>query len=129
MTQLERDNILLDLQKRMGTMQEDVSGLKDDVSILKSDVSGLKDDVSILKSDVSGLNSRVSELEHETRSISRSVAVIEKEHSEKLQVLIDVYPEFYRKFSSFAKNFVSNDHRFDNLEARIYSLETKAANQ
>lgn len=108
MTQLERDNILLDLHKKMGSMEEEISGLKDNVGTLKSDVSGLKE---------------------ETQSISHSVAVIEQVHGEKIQTILDIYPEFYKKFASFANNFVSNDHCFENLESRVYSLESKAANQ
>ena len=129
LTELERDNILLDLQKRMDTVQDTMDTMQKD-NMRRDDILDAMQKDNIRRDKIlDALQKSVNELKQETRNISQSVAVIENDHGEKLQVLLDVYPEFYKKFASFAENFVSHDHRLDNLEARVYSLESKAANQ
>ncbi|MDR6633809.1 uncharacterized protein YoxC [Phyllobacterium sp. 1468] len=48
------------LDGKLDVILNGITGLKEDVSILKVDVSGLKGDVSILKGDVSGLKEGVA---------------------------------------------------------------------
>jgi len=48
------------LDGQLDLILDGITGLKEDVSILKVDVSGLKGDVSILKGDVSGLKEGVA---------------------------------------------------------------------
>ena len=136
LTELERDNILLDLQKRMDTMQGRMDTMQNTMDNMQGRMDTMQGTMDNMQKDnvrrdniLDALQKSVNELKQETRNISQSVAVIENDHGEKLQVLLDVYPEFYKKFASFAENFVSHDHRLDNLEARVYSLESKAANQ
>ena len=97
MTEKERDQILLDMHK--------------DMSVLKTDVGALKIDVENLKK--------------ETADISRSVALIENEHGEKLQILLDVYSDYPKKFESINNHFKSHEKKFDNHSARIIRLESK----
>ncbi len=74
------------MDSRMGNLEQDVSGLKQDVSKMDSrlgnleqDVSGLKKDVSVMKDDVSDLKQR--QLKLETR--------IETELIDKTRILFD----------------------------------------
>ena len=48
------------VEKNIGTLSLDVSGLKEDTASLKADVSGLKEDTASLKADVSGLKEDMS---------------------------------------------------------------------
>ena len=136
MTEQERDNILFDLQKGMKRHDEKLENLQNSINKHNEKLENLQNSINKhdeklenLQNSINKHDEMLENLHEEVRNISQSVAVIEHDHGEKLQVLLDIYPEFYKKFASFAKNFVSNDHRFDNLEARVYSLESKAANQ
>ena len=61
---------------KLDQLQGDVSGLKQDVSILKTDVSELKADVSILKTDVAGLKADVAILKTDVAELKTDVAAL-----------------------------------------------------
>ena len=67
------DDSVSGLKEDVGILKEDVSGLKEDVGILKEDVSGLKEDVEILKEDVSGLKEDVEILKENVSGLKTSV--------------------------------------------------------
>ena len=48
------------VEKNIGTLSLDVSGLKEDTASLKADVSGLKEDTASLKADVSEMKEDMS---------------------------------------------------------------------
>ena len=59
-------------------LQQDVSGLKGDVAVLKEDVSGLKEDVAVLKEDVSGLKEDVAVLKEDVSCLKEDVAGLQE---------------------------------------------------
>jgi chromosome segregation ATPase len=63
-------------------MKQDISGLKEDVSGLKVDVSGLKEDVSGLKIDVSGLKEDVSGLKEDVSGLKEDVTNMKQDISD-----------------------------------------------
>ncbi len=78
MTDSEKLDLLI---VKVGTIETDVSGLKEDVSELKTDVSSLKEDVSELKTDVSGLKEDVSELKEDVSGLKTDVANLKEDVS------------------------------------------------
>ena len=48
------------VEKNIGTLSLDVSGLKEDTASIKADVSGLKEDTASLKADVSEMKEDMS---------------------------------------------------------------------
>lgn len=118
MTNTQRDELLLKMDQKLSDVQQDVS-------ILKQDVSGLKQKVSILEQDVSTLKQDMSEQKAYTKRISESVAFIEVDHGDKLQSLLDMYPEFTHKFESNKKRFSSQEKRLENHTFRILRIENK----
>lgn len=50
------------VEKNIGTLSLDVSGLKEDTASLKADVSGLKEDMSIVKEDSNITRTAVNKL-------------------------------------------------------------------
>ena len=62
------------MKQDISGLKEDVSGLKVDVSGLKVDVSGLKEDVSGLKVDVSGLKEDVSGLKEDVTNMKQDIS-------------------------------------------------------
>lgn len=66
------------LNRRVGNIESDVTGLKSAVTGLKSDVTGLKSDVTGLKSDVTGLKSAVTELKFDVTDLKSDVLDLKK---------------------------------------------------
>ncbi len=56
-------------------LTEDMSVLKQDVTVLKQDVSGLKQDITVLKQDVSGLKNKLDLVYDHTVGLSETQAV------------------------------------------------------
>lgn len=112
-------------------MKQDISTLKQDVAILKDDVSTLKQDVAILKNDSSTLKqndtiqnnnyhyltSLVHNLAEKLENLTKQVTIMEKEHSEKLQVLLDQHIDCVRRHVSIACDLVEIDHTFAKHDA------------
>jgi len=63
-------------------MKQDISGLKEDVTIMKQDISGLKEDVSGLKIDVSGLKEDVSGLKEDVSGLKEDVTNMKQDISD-----------------------------------------------
>ena len=59
------------VEKNIGTLSLDVSGLKEDTASLKADVSGLKEDTASLKADVSEMKEDMS-IVNEDSNITRT---------------------------------------------------------
>ncbi|MCM1083130.1 MAG: hypothetical protein NC393_04255 [Clostridium sp.] len=70
MTDSEKLDLLL---VKFGSMENDISGLKEDVRGLKEDVSGLKEDVRVLKEDVSGLKEDVCVLKRDYKKLNNKL--------------------------------------------------------
>ncbi len=118
------------IQKGIGTLNTDVSGLKTDVSELKTDVSGLKADVSELKTDVSGLKADVSELKTDVASLKDSVSNLETVYN-SLKLDVSEIKETVKRIderdledsNSLAKSFVVHDKRISKLEKLIRPIK------
>lgn len=79
---------LMEQDKRIASMAQDISGLKSDVGDLKSDVSGLKSDVSGLKSDVTGLKSEFSGLKSNVSDLKSDFSDLKSDFSDLKSVVL-----------------------------------------
>ena len=73
------ESLLKEIILKLDTMQEDVTGLKKDISILKDDVTVLKEDVTVLKEDVAGLKRDVTVLKEDITGLKEDVVEIKED--------------------------------------------------
>lgn len=97
------------LEQDVSGLKKDVSGLKQDVSGLKKDVSGLKQDVSSLKDEMREVKNRLSGVEHEVYEAKERLDRVEGELQALTNDIKEIYDVIYGKPSrsfmsaSFAK--------------------------
>jgi polyhydroxyalkanoate synthesis regulator phasin len=66
----ERDAKLSKLiDEKFKPIQEDIAGIKSDVTVLKGDVSALKDDVTVLKGDVLALKDDTTKIKSQVNIV------------------------------------------------------------
>lgn len=98
--------------KHLLKLNDDVSTLKSDVSILKSDVSTLKEDVSILKSDIFTLKEDVSSLKSTVIKIETRM---EHELIDKINVLFDSDKMNKERLDLHQKRLDRHEYKINNL--------------
>ena len=91
----------------------------------------IKDMLFDLKKGQEKLINRVDKIEEGQQNmnnrldkISQSVAVIEKDHGEKLQVLLDVVTEHIKKFDSENDRIEKCEERLDKHDDKFYALNS-----
>ena len=123
MTQNERDQILLYLQKivnQIDSIQEKVNQI-DSIQEKVSQIDSIQEKVS----QIDSMQQDIKELKQETRKISQSVAVLEHEHGEKIQALLDGQIGILEKLDLFESTLISHDNILGNQSDRIWNLESK----
>ena len=105
----------------------DIQELKEDVDILKEDMKEVKQDISIMQANIGSLDSQMKEVKSELRKVSGSIAVIEKEHGDKLNIILDMIREPFKNVSSMKETISSHDDQLYEHDVRIRVLE-KASN-
>ena len=118
---------MLTLKTDMKEAKEDISELKEDVSVLKTDMDEVKEDITIMQANIGSLDSQMKEVKSELRKLSGSVAVIEKEHGDKLNLILDMIREPFRNVKSMENAISSHDDQLYEHDIRIQVLE-KASN-
>ncbi|MBR2022520.1 MAG: hypothetical protein IJ997_02390 [Mycoplasmataceae bacterium] len=78
-------NQFTNINNRLDNIEQDVSELKQEVSILKEDVNELKQEVSILKEDVNELKQDVSILKEDVNELKQDVSILKQDVSELKQ--------------------------------------------
>ncbi len=67
------------VEKNIGTLSLDVSGLKEDTASLRADVSGLKEDTASLKADVSGLKEDTANLQANVSEMKEDMSIVKED--------------------------------------------------
>lgn len=141
MTEIERDQILLNLDKKVNQinsiivpMQEKVSQI-DAIKEKVSQIDSIQEKVNQIDSIIVPMQEKVSqidtlqkdikELKEETRRISKSVAFIEHDHGKKIDTLIDIMLGNLEEQNSIKKKLNSHNSILDNHSDRIWNLESK----
>ena len=84
----------------------------------------LSDGQEKLINRVDKIEERQQNMDNKLDKISQSVAVIEKDHGEKLQVLLDVVTEHIKKFDSENSKIEKCEERLDDHDNKIYALNS-----
>ena len=111
MTQEERDQILVDLKAGQETLSKGQEELFKGQEKLLERVENLE----------YGLKDTNQELER----LSQSVAKIEVEHGEKIQILLDVVTSHSKRFDSIDERLESIETKVDRHSDEIYYLNSK----
>ena len=150
MTEYERDQILLNLNKkvnqfdvvqkklvyRVDAIQEKVSQI-DAIQEKVSQIDAIQEKVNQIDAIQEKVNqidaiqekvimqNDIRELKEETRRISKSVAFIEHDHGKKIDTLIDITKGLLEEQTLFKKKLNSFANILDNHSDRIWNLESK----
>ena len=88
---------------------------------LQGQVNGLREQVNEMQVQVN----KIPKIEEELRTLSGRVAVIEKEHGEKLQILLDVVTGNTEKNKELEKRIEKDEKIIDRHSNEIYYLKEK----
>ena len=155
MTEIERDQILLNLDKKVNQINSIIVPMQEKVSQIDSIIVPMQEKVSQIDaiqekvnqidsihekvnqidsiivpmqekvSQIDIIQKDIKELKEETRRISKSVAFIEHDHGKKIDTLIDIMLGNLEEQNSIKKKLNSHNSILDNHSDRIWNLESK----
>ena len=135
------------MQEQMKSMQDKIGGLEDKIGGLEDKIGGLEDKIGGLEDKVGGLENKhdglqgqvaklqeqvkemqvsvneIPEIKKEIRTLSGRVAVIEKEHGDKLQILLDVVSGNSEKNKQLEKRIEDDEKIINRHSDEIYYLK------
>ena len=119
------------MQEQMGGMQEQMGSMQDKIGGLENKYDGLQGKVIKLQEQVSEMQASVNEIpeiKEELRTLSGRVAVIEKEHGDKLQILLDVVTGNSEKNKELEKRIEKDEKIINRHSDEIYYLKKEVQN-
>ena len=144
MTENERDQILLNLDKKVNQLDSNQKKFASQIDAIQekvnqidaiqekvSQIDAIQEKVSQIDAiqekvnQIDSMQQDIKELKQETRKISQSVAVLEHEHGEKIQALLDGQIGILEKLDLFESTLNSHNNILDNHSDRIWNLESK----
>lgn len=146
MTEEQRDKILLDIASKVDFntkqiaemnltmsnhsiqitgLQESVSGLKESVSGLQEKVSGMQEDIKEMKKTIENHSKQIKENTEELVRQRQNIAKLEFDMSNKIDILFDAISMSEDKDLEYKKEFNSIHKVLDNLDKRVFILESK----
>lgn len=102
-------------------LQGQINGLQEQVNGLQGQVNGLQEQVNEMQVQVN----KIPKIEEELRTLSGRVAIIEKEHGEKLQILLDVVTGNSKKSKELEKRIEKDEKIINRHSDEIYYLKEK----
>lgn len=119
------------MQEQMGSMQDKIGSMQDKIGGLENKYDGLQGKVIKLQEQVSEMQASVNEIpeiKEELRTLSGRVAVIEKEHGDKLQILLDVVTGNSEKNKELEKRIEKDEKIINRHSDEIYYLKKEVQN-
>lgn len=126
------------MQEQMGGMQEQMGIMQEQMGIMQNKIGGLENKYDGLQGQVIKLQEQVSEMQvsvneipeikEELRTLSGRVAVIEKEHGDKLQILLDVVTGNSEKNKELEKRIEKDEKIINRHSDEIYYLKKEVQN-
>ena len=119
------------MQEQMGGMQEQMGSMQDKIGGLENKYDGLQGKVIKLQEQVSEMQvsvNEIPEIKKEIRTLSGRVAVIEKEHGDKLQILLDVVTGNSEKNKELEKRIEKDEKIINRHSDEIYYLKKEVQN-
>ncbi|MBT2640595.1 hypothetical protein [Bacillus sp. ISL-39] len=103
-------------------MQKDLRDVKEDVSTLKIDMTNVKEDVSALKGDVTNLQNGLELVQADIKEVKATVNRIEAAQTEDVIGILKVS----KKKTDFEVDYLNN--RLTEMDKRLYVLEKTVQN-
>ena len=119
------------MQEQMGSMQDKIGSMQDKIGGLENKYDGLQGKVIKLQEQVSEMQvsvNEIPEIKKEIRTLSGRVAVIEKEHGDKLQILLDVVTGNSEKNKELEKRIEKDEKIINRHSDEIYYLKKEVQN-
>ena len=119
------------MQEQMGSMQDKIGSMQDKIGGLENKYDGLQGKVIKLQEQVSEMQvsvNEIPEIKKEIRTLSGRVAVIEKEHGDKLQILLDVVTGNSQKNKELEKRIEKDEKIINRHSDEIYYLKKEVQN-
>lgn len=119
------------MQEQMGSMQDKIGSMQDKIGGLENKYDGLQGKVIKLQEQVSEMQvsvNEIPEIKKELRTLSGRVAVIEKEHGDKLQILLDVVTGNSEKNKELEKRIEKDEKIINRHSDEIYYLKKEVQN-
>ena len=121
MTQEERDNLLLEMQKDNKKRDELLLGMQ-------NNLLEMQDKLEVIHANIGSLDERFGVLENKVDDLSGSVILMEKEHGDKIQLLLDIASDPYKDYNIIKERVDSHKSRLYEHDIRIRVLESKVGN-
>ncbi len=123
------------MQGQIGEMQGQINGMQKRIDGMYRRMDGIENKYDSLQGQVIKLQGQINEMQghvneipqikEELRKLSGRVAVIEKEHGEKLQILLDVVTGNTEKNKEIEKRIEKDEKIIDRHSDEIYYLKEK----
>ena len=138
MTEEQRDKILLDIASKvdfntkqiaemnltMSNHSIQITGLQESVSGLQEKVSGMQEDIKEMKKTIENHSKQIKENTEELVRQRQNIAKLEFDMSNKIDILFDAISMSEDKDLEYKKEFNSIHKVLDNLDKRVFILES-----
>lgn len=94
-------------------IKEELSSMNGKIDSMENEIGSMKSDIGSMKSEMGSMNERITSLE-------RICTIIEKEHGEKLDLLLDYASANIEKHEIY-------DKKFDEIDRKIFIHDAKLA--
>ena len=119
--QKKTNKLIVGMQDQMVKMQDRIGRLENKYDGLQGQVIKLQEQVSKIQDSVN----EIPEIKKELGALSGRVAVIEKEHGEKLQILLDVVTGNNEKSGELERRIKKDEKIINKHSDEIYYLQQK----
>ena len=113
-----------DLQEGVSVLQENVSVLQENVSVLQESVSTMQEDIKGMKKTIDNHSRQISENTEELIRQRQNIAKLEFDMSNKIDILFDAISVYQDKDLEYKKEFNSINRVLENLDKRVFILES-----
>ena len=120
----EIKDMLLDLKKGQEKLINRVDKIEEGQQNMNNRLDKIEEGQQNMNNRLDKIEEGQQNMNNRLDKISQSVAVIEKDHGEKLQVLLDVVTEHIKKFDSENSKIEKCKERLDDHDNKIYALNS-----
>lgn len=132
MTEQERDQILLDIKKKVETTDVIVIDIKNkqeemikEQQEMKREQQEMKKEQQEMKKEQQAMKKEQQEIRKELTKIGNTVTRIEYEHGEKLDTLFDAFTIHSETLSNYKNRFKKDERIISKHSDEIYYIKTK----
>ena len=117
------------IEKQMAKMQKDVETIKQEIiPEMQAQITNIQQEqIPQMQAQITNIQQeQIPQMQVEIKNISRSVAVIEKEHGEKIQILLDAFVGYQEKVEKNEKRTNLCEKKLEKHDSQIDFLMQKA---